>query len=138
MIRLELRQRWFHGFSPCMCFCPQSLKKKVEFLQKSLSTPTRTNEALSRLVFERCVCPSAHLSPPQAVICPCENINLLMRFLYPMFSPAPLELKHPRLHQPAGSEDIDLNVSYDISTPEDVAKRPTQVPSKKMRLDPPV
>lgn len=35
--------------------CPQSLKKKVEFLQKTLSTPTRTNEALSRLVFERCV-----------------------------------------------------------------------------------
>lgn len=35
--------------------CPQSLKKKVEFLQKSLSTPTRTNEAVSRLIFERCV-----------------------------------------------------------------------------------
>ncbi|XP_039628242.1 E3 ubiquitin-protein ligase TRAIP [Polypterus senegalus] len=29
-----------------------SLKKKVEFLQKSLSTPSRTNEAISRLVFE--------------------------------------------------------------------------------------
>lgn len=38
-----------------MYLCPQSLKKKVEFLQKTLSTPTRTNEALSRLVFERCV-----------------------------------------------------------------------------------
>ncbi|XP_058855564.1 E3 ubiquitin-protein ligase TRAIP-like isoform X2 [Acipenser ruthenus] len=30
-----------------------SLKKKVEFLQKTLSTPSRTNEAISRLVFER-------------------------------------------------------------------------------------
>ncbi|XP_078066002.1 E3 ubiquitin-protein ligase TRAIP [Mustelus asterias] len=29
-----------------------NLKKKVEFLQKSLSTPNRTNEALSRLMFE--------------------------------------------------------------------------------------
>uniref|UniRef100_A0A4W3JIF6 TRAF-interacting protein n=1 Tax=Callorhinchus milii TaxID=7868 RepID=A0A4W3JIF6_CALMI len=29
-----------------------SLKKKVEFLQKSLSTPNRTNEAISRLLFE--------------------------------------------------------------------------------------
>uniref|UniRef100_UPI0037E77B5A E3 ubiquitin-protein ligase TRAIP n=1 Tax=Semicossyphus pulcher TaxID=241346 RepID=UPI0037E77B5A len=53
-------------------------------------------------------------------------------------SPAPMELKHPHLHQPAGSEDIDLNMTYDITTPDDVAKRPTQVPSKKMRLDPPV
>uniref|UniRef100_A0A3Q3WBW6 RING-type domain-containing protein n=1 Tax=Mola mola TaxID=94237 RepID=A0A3Q3WBW6_MOLML len=81
-----------------------SLKNKVEFLQKTLSTPTRTNEALSRLVFE---------------------------------SPVPLELKQPRFHQPAGSTDIDLNMTYDITTPDDVAKRPPQVPSKKMRLDPP-
>ncbi|XP_029358523.1 E3 ubiquitin-protein ligase TRAIP [Echeneis naucrates] len=82
-----------------------SLKKKVEFLQKTLSTPTRTNETLSRLVFE---------------------------------SPAPMELKQPRLHQPADSQDIDLNMTYDITTPDDVAKRPSQVPSKKMRLDHPV
>ena len=34
-------------------FFSQSLKKKVEILQRTLSTPTRTNEALSRLVFER-------------------------------------------------------------------------------------
>lgn len=82
-----------------------SLKKKVEFLQKSLSTPTRTNEAVSRLIFE---------------------------------SPAPLELKQPRLHHPADCEDIDLNMTYDITTPDDGAKRPMQVPLKKMRLDPPV
>lgn len=81
-----------------------SLKKKVEFLQRTLSTPTRTNEALSRLVFE---------------------------------SPAPMDLKQPCLHQPAGNEDIDLNMTYDITTPDDVAKRPSRVPSKKMRLDPP-
>uniref|UniRef100_A0A669D8X0 TRAF-interacting protein n=1 Tax=Oreochromis niloticus TaxID=8128 RepID=A0A669D8X0_ORENI len=83
-----------------------SLKKKVEFLQKSLSTPTRTNEAVSRLIFE---------------------------------SPAPLELelKQPRLHHPADSEDIDLNMTYDITTPDDGAKRPMRVPLKKMRLDPP-
>lgn len=53
-------------------------------------------------------------------------------------SPAPLELKQPRLHHPADSEDIDLNVTYDITTPDDGAKRPMQVPLKKMRLDPPV
>ncbi|XP_008291705.1 E3 ubiquitin-protein ligase TRAIP [Stegastes partitus] len=53
-------------------------------------------------------------------------------------SPAPLELKQPRLHQPADSEDIDLNMTYDITTPDDAAKRPKQVPSKKMRLEPPV
>ncbi|KAM9408648.1 E3 ubiquitin-protein ligase TRAIP [Pholidichthys leucotaenia] len=79
-----------------------SLKKKVEFLQKSLSTPTRTNEALSRLIFE---------------------------------SPTPLELKQPRLHQPADSNNIDFNMTYDIKTPDDGARRPTQAPSKKMWLD---
>ncbi|KAM9759468.1 E3 ubiquitin-protein ligase TRAIP [Menidia menidia] len=82
-----------------------SLKKKVDFLQKTLSTPTRTNEALSRLVFE---------------------------------SPAPVELKQPRLHQPADSTDIDLNITYDITTPDDAAKRPAQDQAKKMRLDPAV
>ncbi|KAM4613293.1 E3 ubiquitin-protein ligase TRAIP [Polymixia lowei] len=82
-----------------------SLKKKVEILQKTLSTPTRTNEALSRLVFE---------------------------------SPAPMELKQPRLNQHADSEDIDLNMTYDITTPDDANKRSAQVPSKKMRLDPAV
>lgn len=51
-------------------------------------------------------------------------------------SPAPLELKKPRLHQPSDSEDIDLNITYDITTPEDVSKKPVQVPSKKMRIDP--
>lgn len=80
-----------------------SLRKKVEILQKTLSTPTRTNEALSRLVFE---------------------------------SPAPMELKQPHLHQPSNCDDIDLNMTFDVTTPEPV--RPVQVPSKKMHLDPPV
>ncbi|KAL6464317.1 hypothetical protein MHYP_G00266340 [Metynnis hypsauchen] len=80
-----------------------SLKKKVEILQKTLTTPTRTNEAISRLVFE---------------------------------SPAPVELKPPRLHQPSDGQDIDLNMTFDISTPEQVEKKPISVPSKKMRLDP--
>lgn len=48
-----------------------------------------------------------------------------------------MELKPPRLRHPAGDEDVDLNMTYDIATPDDVAKRPTQVPSKKMWLDPP-
>lgn len=34
--------------------CPQSLKEKLEDLQKTFGTPTRRNEALSRLLFERC------------------------------------------------------------------------------------
>ncbi|XP_069017209.1 E3 ubiquitin-protein ligase TRAIP [Embiotoca jacksoni] len=49
-------------------------------------------------------------------------------------SPAPMELKKPRLHHPPDSGNIDLNMTFDITTPDDVAKRPTQFPSKKMRL----
>ncbi|XP_056590971.1 E3 ubiquitin-protein ligase TRAIP [Triplophysa dalaica] len=80
-----------------------SLKKKVEILQRTLSTPTRTNEAISRLVFE---------------------------------SPAPLELKRPGHGQLSDSQEIDLNLTFDINTPEQVEKKLIQVPSKKMRLDP--
>ncbi|KAL4655981.1 E3 ubiquitin-protein ligase TRAIP isoform X5 [Arapaima gigas] len=79
-----------------------SLKKKVEILQKTLSTPTRTNEVLSRLVFE---------------------------------SPAPVELKQPHLHRPVDSDDIDLNITFDVSTPELGDKKPGPVPSKKMRME---
>ncbi|XP_031423949.1 E3 ubiquitin-protein ligase TRAIP [Clupea harengus] len=81
-----------------------SLKKKVEILQKTLSTPTRTNEAISRLVFE---------------------------------SPAPLELK-PRLNRPDKDQDIDLNLTFDVPTPEQAVRKPSHShsPAKKMRLDP--
>lgn len=51
-------------------------------------------------------------------------------------SPAPLELKQPRLHHPLDSEDIDLNITYDVTTPEDVSKKSVQSTSKKMRIDP--
>ncbi len=131
---------WFL-MSVCLSVCPQSLKKKVEFLQRTLSTPTRTNEALSRLVFERCLTQPLDWNLHTLWLVFHENIHYVLftnlLFLCPSFSPAPMELKQPRLHQPADSEDIDLNITYDISTPDDVAKRPTQVPSKKMRLDPP-
>ncbi|TRY59873.1 hypothetical protein DNTS_035284 [Danionella cerebrum] len=48
-------------------------------------------------------------------------------------SPAPLELK-PQSH--SESQEIDLNVTFDVKTPEQFEKKPVQVPSKKMRLDP--
>ncbi|XP_006002702.1 E3 ubiquitin-protein ligase TRAIP [Latimeria chalumnae] len=79
-----------------------SLKKKVEFLQKALSSPTRTNEAISRLVFE---------------------------------SPAPLELQKPCLHRPANSDCIDLDVAFNVDTPEHVAQKSIFVPAKKKKLD---
>eukprot|EP00063_Salmo_salar_P014261 XP_013989096.1 PREDICTED: E3 ubiquitin-protein ligase TRAIP-like [Salmo salar] len=86
-----------------LLYFSQESEEKVVIVQKTLSTLTHTNEALSRLVFE---------------------------------SPAPVELKQPRLHQPANSEDIALNITFDIITPDPVYKRLSQVPSKKMRLDP--
>lgn len=52
------------------------------------------------------------------------------------FSPAPLELKRPGHGQLSDSQEIDLNLTFDINTPEQVEKKPIQVPSKKMRLDP--
>ncbi|XP_050978118.1 E3 ubiquitin-protein ligase TRAIP [Labeo rohita] len=51
-------------------------------------------------------------------------------------SPAPLELKPPGPGPMTDSQEIDLNLTFDINTPEQVEKKPVQVPSKKMRLDP--
>ncbi|XP_051957281.1 E3 ubiquitin-protein ligase TRAIP [Xyrauchen texanus] len=52
-------------------------------------------------------------------------------------SPAPLELK-PGHGPHTDSQEIDLNLTFDVNTPEHVEKKPVQVPSKKMRLDPSV
>ncbi|XP_075040004.1 E3 ubiquitin-protein ligase TRAIP [Mixophyes fleayi] len=79
-----------------------SLKKKVEFLQKTLSTPTATNEAISRLIFE---------------------------------SPAPIGLERPRLRPPVLGEDINLDLTFDIDTPEANTQKPVVAPFKKLKLD---
>ncbi|MEE6514312.1 hypothetical protein FKM82_022354 [Ascaphus truei] len=79
-----------------------SLKKKVEFLQKTLSTPTAANEAISRLIFE---------------------------------SPAPIGLERPRLHRPAGGDDINLDMTFDIDTPEHVTQKTFVAHSKKLKLE---
>ncbi|KAM4021681.1 E3 ubiquitin-protein ligase TRAIP [Anomaloglossus baeobatrachus] len=79
-----------------------SLKKKVEFLQKTLSTPTATNEAISRLIFE---------------------------------SPAPIGLQRPKLRPPVLGDDINLDLTFDVNTPEHSAQKATIAPCKKMRMD---
>ncbi|KAM4722255.1 E3 ubiquitin-protein ligase TRAIP [Rhinophrynus dorsalis] len=79
-----------------------SLKKKVGFLQKTLSTPTAANEALSRLIFE---------------------------------SPAPVGLKRPKLRPPVLGDDINLDITFDIETPEHCTQNPIVAPLKKLKLD---
>lgn len=72
---------------------------------------------------------AAHIFDTNSIIC-------FDFFLFNASSPAPLELKQPRIHQPDDCGDIDLNLTYDVATPEVVAKKTTKVPSKKMRLGP--
>uniref|UniRef100_A0A8C1C8G5 TRAF-interacting protein n=1 Tax=Cyprinus carpio carpio TaxID=630221 RepID=A0A8C1C8G5_CYPCA len=95
----KLKRELFSSNSKVHFLSLRLLKKKVEILQRTLSTPTRTNEAISRLVFE---------------------------------SPAPLELKPPGHGLMTDSQEIDLNLTFDINTPEQVERKPVQVPSKKM------
>ncbi|XP_063797492.1 E3 ubiquitin-protein ligase TRAIP isoform X2 [Pseudophryne corroboree] len=78
-----------------------SLKKKVEFLQKTLSTPTATNEAISRLIFE---------------------------------SPAPIGLQRPRLRPPVLGDDINLDLAFDIDTPESNPQKLVVSPFKRSSL----
>ncbi|KAG8436209.1 hypothetical protein GDO86_007351 [Hymenochirus boettgeri] len=79
-----------------------SLRKRVEFLQKSLSTPTAANEAISRLIFE---------------------------------SPAPIGIERPKIRPPLLGSDINLDVTFDIDTPEHSTQKTVAAPFKKMKLD---
>ncbi|KAG7258810.1 hypothetical protein CRUP_017052 [Coryphaenoides rupestris] len=47
-----------------------------------------------------------------------------------------ISLKQPQLHQPSDCQDIDLNMTFDVTTPDDTGKRHAPAPLKKMRLDP--
>lgn len=80
-----------------------SLKKKVEILQKTLSTPTRTNDAISRLVFE---------SPAPLELKPClrrpdndQDVDLNLTFDVP--TPEQTERKPSHSHAPAKKMRLD-------------------------------
>ncbi|XP_057263647.1 E3 ubiquitin-protein ligase TRAIP isoform X1 [Pezoporus wallicus] len=50
-------------------------------------------------------------------------------------SPAPVELQHPKLHRPAHSEEINLDASFDVDTPEHQPCSSLCSPAKRQKLD---
>ncbi|NWH95543.1 TRAIP ligase, partial [Aegithalos caudatus] len=50
-------------------------------------------------------------------------------------SPSPVELQHPKLHRPAHSDEINLDVTYDVDTPEHQPCTPPLGPTKRQKLD---
>ncbi|NWR81474.1 TRAIP ligase, partial [Centropus unirufus] len=50
-------------------------------------------------------------------------------------SPAPVELRHPKLHCPAHSDEIDLDATFDVDTPEHQPCRSPCSPAKRQKLD---
>ncbi|NXD63401.1 TRAIP ligase, partial [Eolophus roseicapillus] len=50
-------------------------------------------------------------------------------------SPAPVELRHPKLHRPAHSEEINLDASFDVDTPEHQPCSSLCSPVKRQKLD---
>ncbi|NXX56556.1 TRAIP ligase, partial [Scopus umbretta] len=50
-------------------------------------------------------------------------------------SPAPVELRHPKLHRPAHSDEINLDATFDVDTPEHQPCRSLFSPAKKRKLD---
>ncbi|XP_030358123.1 E3 ubiquitin-protein ligase TRAIP isoform X2 [Strigops habroptila] len=50
-------------------------------------------------------------------------------------SPAPVELRHPKLHRPAHSEEINLDASFDVDTPEHQPCSSLCSPAKRQKLD---
>ncbi|XP_071900168.1 E3 ubiquitin-protein ligase TRAIP isoform X1 [Anas platyrhynchos] len=50
-------------------------------------------------------------------------------------SPAPVELRHPKLHRPAQSDEIDLDATFDVDTPENQPCKSLFSPAKRQKLD---
>ncbi|NXM96452.1 TRAIP ligase, partial [Sylvia borin] len=50
-------------------------------------------------------------------------------------SPVPMELQHPKLHRPAHSDEINLDATYDVDTPEHQPCPAPFGPSKRQKLD---
>ncbi|XP_042305607.1 E3 ubiquitin-protein ligase TRAIP [Sceloporus undulatus] len=50
-------------------------------------------------------------------------------------SPAPVELLNPKLHRPPHSDEIDLNATFDVETPNHQPHKTGLAPAKKFKLD---
>ncbi|NWV04345.1 TRAIP ligase, partial [Ptilonorhynchus violaceus] len=50
-------------------------------------------------------------------------------------SPTPVELQHPKLHRPAHSDEINLDATYDVDTPEHQPCTSPFSPAKRQKLD---
>ncbi|KFV42358.1 TRAF-interacting protein, partial [Tyto alba] len=50
-------------------------------------------------------------------------------------SPTPVELRQPKLHCPANSDEIDLDATFDVDTPEHQPCRSHSSPVKKQKLN---
>ncbi|KAM6197577.1 E3 ubiquitin-protein ligase TRAIP [Sarcoramphus papa] len=50
-------------------------------------------------------------------------------------SPTPVELRHPKLHRPAHSDEINLDATFDVDTPEPQPCRSLFSPAKRQKLD---
>nr|XP_013056314.2 E3 ubiquitin-protein ligase TRAIP [Anser cygnoides] len=50
-------------------------------------------------------------------------------------SPAPVELRHPKLHRPAHSDEINLDATFDVDTPENQPCKSLFSPAKRQKLD---
>ncbi|NXW69637.1 TRAIP ligase, partial [Hirundo rustica] len=50
-------------------------------------------------------------------------------------SPAPVELQHPKLHRPAHSDEINLDATYDVDTPEHQPCTAPFGPAKRQKMD---
>uniref|UniRef100_A0A8D0EGA6 TRAF interacting protein n=1 Tax=Strix occidentalis caurina TaxID=311401 RepID=A0A8D0EGA6_STROC len=52
-----------------------------------------------------------------------------------LYSPTPVELRHPKLHRPAHSDEINLDATFDVDTPEHQSCRSPFSPAKRQKLD---
>ncbi|NXG53199.1 TRAIP ligase, partial [Psilopogon haemacephalus] len=50
-------------------------------------------------------------------------------------SPAPVELQHPKLHRPANNDEINLDATFDVDTPEHEPCRSPCRPVKRRKMD---
>ncbi|XP_029852150.1 E3 ubiquitin-protein ligase TRAIP isoform X2 [Aquila chrysaetos chrysaetos] len=112
-----------------------SLKKEYENLKEARKISSEMTEKLKKELFS---VNSKSLKKKIDILqdtlkVPSVTRETLSRLVFE--SPAPVELRHPKLHRPAHSDEINLDATFDVDTPEHEPCRSLFNPAKRQKLD---
>uniref|UniRef100_A0A8C4XJP6 TRAF interacting protein n=1 Tax=Falco tinnunculus TaxID=100819 RepID=A0A8C4XJP6_FALTI len=112
-----------------------SLKKEYENLKEARKTSSEMTEKLKKELFSvnnKSLKKKIDILQDTLKV-PSVTRETLSRLVFE--SPAPVELQQPKLHCPANSDEIDLDATFDVDTPEHQPCRSLFNPAKRQKLD---